>query len=125
MTILITVDLDHADRRAQLTAVRELGVELSTHGVPARLRAEAVADEAKSGTGAQLATLAVQGIVSAGSIMALARVAIAFLQRQGLRKVVIERDGHRIEITGATARDQRRLIEWLTNDGVDQPEGGP
>jgi hypothetical protein len=100
--------------------VRALVDRLNREGVGARLAEREPPQGAKPGV-AHLATAVIDGALSAGAITATVRVITAYLRRQEARKLVVERDGLRLEITGAGAGEMRKLAEML---GTKEAETG-
>lgn len=75
----------------------------------------------KAGGAGVVGILVASGVISASTVKAIATVASAWLQRSGARSVILERDGDRIEVTGAS----RRHIDSLVDDWFDRhPSAG-
>ncbi|GAB2998995.1 hypothetical protein [Saccharothrix stipae] len=71
-------------------------------------------DGAKSGAGATVAELVLNGALPAAVAAAVASVVTAFVQRGGARKVTIKTRDDEITVEGVDARSQKALLEaWL------------
>ena len=111
LRVELDVDSDAADEERDELA-RGLRDELLELDVEAVDRPESPAPEGTRGPGAiELGTL----LVTVGqSALGLVTSTIArWVQRRGGRSVTLELDGDRIELTGVSADDQRRLIETV------------
>ncbi|MFD1147797.1 hypothetical protein [Saccharothrix hoggarensis] len=82
--------------------------------VDARPARAAAPEGSKSGAGATLAELVLNGALPAAVAAAVASVVTAFVQRGGARKVTIRNGDDEITVEGVGARSQKALVEaWL------------
>jgi hypothetical protein len=112
VTLLVRV-LPEADgdRQATAEAAKLLGAELCRAGVAAQPAPVGPPPNSKSGAAVTFETLIVYALLSPTAAAAFTKVVVAFLNRQGARKIIIERGGDRIEIDGASAANQRAALE--------------
>ncbi|KAA2260999.1 hypothetical protein F0L68_19620 [Solihabitans fulvus] len=77
---------------------------------------------ARSGTGQGVAELIITGVLSTGTVTAIAKVITAYLDRTKSRSVTWLQDGREVTFTGISQQDQAALAEALA--GASDPEGG-
>ncbi|MGH3819896.1 MAG: hypothetical protein ACRDRE_19525 [Pseudonocardiaceae bacterium] len=125
MTLLVRVLLkEDGDERVTAEAIRLLGVELHRAGVAAQPIPAGLPPNSKSGVAVTFDALIVYGLLSPAAVAAFTKIVLAFLRRQSARKIIIEHDGDRIEIDGASAASQRAMLEaWCAArlTGTEQP----
>jgi hypothetical protein len=116
ITLALRVDEDGSDagELAELTAkLRREILQLDVDSVEAASAGAAPAG-AKAVDIAVIGTLLVQMGKTAGGLTSLVRAVQGWLRPQSARTVRLELDGDAIEITGASSRDQQRLIDlWI------------
>ncbi|MFC6088301.1 hypothetical protein Q5530_04540 [Saccharothrix sp. BKS2] len=107
----MTVDAPAGAAAATNLLLRELvrGARVDARPAPADLP-----EGAKSGAGATIAELVLNGTLSAAAAGAVASVVTAFVQRGSARKVTIRTGEDEITVEGLDAGSQRALLEaWL------------
>jgi len=109
----LSLELEPSLMGDMIAVSRSLASDLQLAGVPAKLETALAPADSKSGDGIQLAAVTVQSLLAAGVTSAVARIVVAYLQRQGVRRIVLQRGEARIEVTGADAQTQRELLAWL------------
>lgn len=111
LNLRIELDADAdagAEERDELT--RALRAELLDLDVESVERPETPAPDGARGAGAvELGTLLVT--FGQGALGLVTGTIARWVQRRGGRSVTLELDGDRIELSGVSAEDQRRLIE--------------
>lgn len=73
-------------------------------------------------SGPQLAVEAVVALSTAGGLAALATVVNTVIKRHDSKRVVIERDGGKIEIAGHSPKAVEKLLEKLAQEQAQQDE---
>ena len=113
-TLSIEPDQHDATRLDQLT--RQLFQELRAFGGLSIDRPEGRAPAgSKSGIATSIGDLILRGTLSAGSVTALTGVIVAWIKRTGARSVTVKRGKDEYTITGMSAADQHKLVDWLTS----------
>ena len=111
LSLRVELDADadaDAEERDELT--RALRAELLDLAVESVARPETPAPDGARGAGAvELGTLLVT--FGQGALGLVTSTIARWVQRRGGRSVSLELDGDRIELTGVSVEDQRRLIE--------------
>ncbi|MEU5691009.1 hypothetical protein [Actinosynnema sp. NPDC020468] len=114
MDIRVTVDAPGSAASATGMLLGELRDQARVDAAPAP---EALPAGAKSGAGAALAELVVNGAGEA-AVGAIAAVVTAFVQRRSARKVVLKVGEDELTVEGLDARTQKALVEdWLRRHG--------
>ena len=109
--IRLTVDAPGQAGSATNALLQELvrGARVDARPAPAD-----VPENAKSGAGATVAELVLNGAVPAAVAAAVASVVTAFVQRGSARKVVVRSGDDEISVEGVDARSQKAVLEaWL------------
>ncbi|MGH3721831.1 MAG: effector-associated constant component EACC1 [Pseudonocardiaceae bacterium] len=125
MTLPVRVTLKaDGDRRATAEAAILLGIELHRAGVTVQPATTGPPPNSKPGAAVTFETLVVYALLSPTAAAAFTKVVVAFLHRQSTRKIIIEHGGDRIEMDGASAANQRAVLEaWCAArlTGTEQP----
>ncbi|SFQ61305.1 hypothetical protein SAMN05421810_110217 [Amycolatopsis arida] len=115
-----------------LAGTRETGAELdrlttalgrelrAVPGVTVARPAAAVPDGAKSGSAAAIGQLALTGLLSAGTIAAVAQVVVAYLKRHEGRSVTWQRGDRTITLTGHSTEEQLAVLRSLLAETDDE-----
>ena len=83
-----------------------------------RVRVGEIPSGARSGEVASLAALIVTTGTTTAALTSTVNAVRGWLGRDGNRKVVVELDGDKLEISGSSDEDQRRLISlWVERHG--------
>lgn len=109
--VVLRIDAEPA-QQARLTTV--LFQDLRATGLVkvAKAREEAPAD-AKAGVGSDLAELIVSGVFSAGTVTAVTKIVVAYLERTKARSVTWIDGDKKVVFTGIARDDQKALAEAL------------
>ena len=120
MEIVLTVDAGpDADDAETAELAARLREELATHDVDSVSLPAAPPSGAK-GVGEAVGSLLVVVGASGGVLTTLVGMLQAWLLRQSGGKLLVEIDGDRIELTGATDEERRRALDtWLARHGAD------
>ena len=131
MNVLLRVD---AGPGAEPAEMAELADQLRAELAAQEVETEPVAvdaPEGAKGAGVELGSLLVVLAASGGVLTSLVGTLQAWLTRQSRSRLVLEIDGDRVELTGASDAERSRALEaWLARhggagvaDGGDQPTG--
>jgi hypothetical protein len=123
ITLAVRVEADgsDADELADVTAkLRREILQLDVDAVQAAT-AGAAPLGAKAVDIAVIGTLLVQMGKTAGALTSVVRAVQGWLRPQSARTVRLELDGDAIELTGASSKDQQRLIDLWIERHAEQP----
>jgi hypothetical protein len=123
ITLAVRVEADGSDpdELAEVTAkLRREILQLDVDAVQAAT-AGAAPPGAKAVDIAVIGTLLVQMGKTAGALTSVVRAVQGWLRPQSARTVRLELDGDAIEITGASSKDQQRLIDLWIERHAEQP----
>jgi hypothetical protein len=113
LTLIVEADGSDAHRLEQLTTT--LRSDLVATGLVTVTRARSTPPpDTRSGTGMSIGELIVSGVLSTGTMSALAGVLIAHIKRTGARSVTVRHGEDEFRFTGLTEDAQRDLIDRLT-----------
>lgn len=118
MEIVVSVDAGQGADDAETTELAaRLRDELMMHELDPVSVATASPEGAK-GVGEAVGSLLVVLAASGGVLTTLIGTLQAWLTRQSGSKLLVEIDGDRIELTGATSEERRRALDaWLARHG--------
>lgn len=118
MDVLLQVDAGPGAEPAETAELAErLRAELAAHEVEAE-PVEADAPEGAKGAGVELGSLLVVLAASGGVLTSLVGTLQAWVTRQSRSRLVLEIDGDRVELTGASDAERSRALEaWLARHG--------
>lgn len=112
LTLIIEADGTDAHRTDQLTAT--LRSDLIATGLVTVTRPPATPPPyARAGAGLTIGELVVSGVLSTGTMSALASVLIAHIRRTGARSVTVRHGDDEYRFTGLSEDSQRDLINRL------------
>lgn len=74
---------------------------------------QAAPENAKVGTGASLVELIITGVFSAGTLAAVAKVLIAYIERTKARSITWVEGERSVTIDGISAKNEKTLVEAL------------
>lgn len=113
LTLIIDADGTDAHRLDQLTGT--LRSDLVATGLVTVTRPHPTPPpDTRSGAGLSLGELIVSGVLSTGTMSALASVLIAHIRRTGARSVTVRHGEDEFRFTGLSEDAQRDLIDRLT-----------
>ena len=99
--------------------LREEIIRLDVEGVATEKSGE-VPTGTKAGDPVTWGTLLITLAASGGIITSLINLLQSWLMRNKQSTIIIEADSDRLELTGISSKDQRRLIdEWISNHKLD------
>ncbi len=118
MDVLLRVDAGPGAEPAETAELAErLRAELAAQEVDAE-PVEADAPEGAKGAGVELGSLLVVLAASGGVLTSLVGTLQAWVTRQSRSRLVLEIDGDRVELTGASDAERSRALEaWLARHG--------
>ena len=118
MDVLLRVDAGPGAELAETAELAErLRAELAAQEVDAE-PVEADAPEGAKGAGVELGSLLVVLAASGGVLTSLVGTLQAWVTRQSRSRLVLEIDGDRVELTGASDAERSRALEaWLARHG--------
>jgi len=125
MHMLVTVDAGAGANAAETAELAErLRDELGAHEYDS-MPVEAAAPEGAKGLGVDVGSLLVALAASGGVLTSLIGTLQSWLGRQSGSRLVVEIDGDRIELTGASDEDRQRALDvWLARHDPDASTGG-
>jgi hypothetical protein len=115
-------DVD-AQQRNQLTKSLFESIR-ALHLVTVARAEQAAPAGAKSGTGQSIAELVITGVLSTGTVTAIAKVITAYVERTKARSVTWVQDGREVTLTGIAKADQSALAAALAATAK-PPVGAP
>jgi hypothetical protein len=125
--IVVSVDAGQgADDAETAELAARLRDELAVHELDP-VSVTTASPEGAKGVGEAVGSLLVVLAASGGVLTTLIGTLQAWLTRQSGSKLLVEIDGDRIELTGATSEDRRRALDaWLVRHGgtIGEAESG-
>ncbi|HEY1575253.1 MAG TPA: hypothetical protein VGG05_28245 [Pseudonocardiaceae bacterium] len=113
LTLIVEADGTDAHRLDHLTSTLRSDLVATGLVTVARPRTDPPPD-ARTGAGLSVGELIVSGVLSTGTMSALASVLIAHIRRTGARSVTVRRGEDEYRFTGLSEDAQRDLIHQLT-----------
>jgi hypothetical protein len=122
--VTVRVDFRESDAEVQDELIAALADELRELELDVtRPAAGPVPDGAKGVAATSVVDLILSGVFSVGTLGALTRVFTEWIKRVGARRVVLEEDGDRLELSGLSRADQKAVIEaWITRRTPDSQD---